>query len=282
MPDIFDWYDAGAPADYNWETNPDSDVPPAVFNPRTDSDEATRDLGLTPEDVSSYSSNPAWKEILKALGLTPTQAGLLAGGVGLSALLGGPTPDTGYKGGIPYLTANRTMLPIPPSTTGYVAPPPVTDAAGAVVPPVAPRRPGSGGVTYFSPMTYTRGTSNPGIMPPVIAPTPVPTPAAPPAGGFPENGFAQGGIASLAKGRLLDGPGDGVSDSIPASIDGHQPAALADGEYVIPARIVSELGNGSTKAGAQRLDAMMKRIQTARRKATDIAANTRADKHLPA
>jgi hypothetical protein len=94
--------------------------------------------------------------------------------------------------------------------------------------------------------------------------------------------FARGGIASLAKGRLLNGPGDGVSDSIRASIDGHQPAALADGEYVIPARIVSELGNGSTKAGAQQLDAMMKRIQTTRRKATDIAANTRATKHLPA
>lgn len=94
--------------------------------------------------------------------------------------------------------------------------------------------------------------------------------------------LARGGIASLAKGRLLNGPGDGVSDSIPASIDGHQPAALADGEYVIPARIVSELGNGSTKAGAQQLDAMMKRIQTTRRKATNIAANTRATKHLPA
>ncbi len=103
-------------------------------------------------------------------------------------------------------------------------------------------------------------------------------------------GYARGGIASLvppppmnyARGRLLNGPGDGVSDSIPATIDGNQPAALADGEYVIPARIVSELGNGSTKAGAKQLDAMMKRIQASRRKATDIAANTRVDKHLPA
>jgi len=60
-------------------------------------------------------------------------------------------------------------------------------------------------------------------------------------------------------GRLLKGPGDGVSDSIPASIGGRQPARLADGEFVVPARIVSELGNGSTEAGARKLYAMMDR-----------------------
>jgi len=81
---------------------------------------------------------------------------------------------------------------------------------------------------------------------------------------------------------LLRGPGDGVSDSIPASINNKQPARLADGEFVIPARIVSELGNGSTEAGARKLYAMMDRIQKSRRKAKNIAANTRADKHLPA
>jgi hypothetical protein len=97
--------------------------------------------------------------------------------------------------------------------------------------------------------------------------------------------LAQGGIASLAKGRLLNGLGDGVSDSIPASIDGHQPAALADGEYVIPARLVSELGNGSTKAGAKRLDIMMQRIQQARGKSmgkNKVAVDSAAYKHLPA
>jgi len=83
-------------------------------------------------------------------------------------------------------------------------------------------------------------------------------------------------------GRLLKGPGDGVSDGIPAVIGGKQPARLADGEFVIPARIVSELGNGSTDAGAKRLYAMMDRIKEARRKAKDIAADTKAYKHLPA
>ena len=86
-------------------------------------------------------------------------------------------------------------------------------------------------------------------------------------------------------GRLLRGPGDGVSDSIPAVIGKKQPARLADGEFVIPARIVSELGNGSTEAGARKLYAMMDRVQKARKKSigkNKVANNSRAYKHLPA
>ena len=99
-----------------------------------------------------------------------------------------------------------------------------------------------------------------------------------------------GGLGSLGGysdgGRLLKGPGDGVSDSIPATIGRKkQPARLADGEFVVPARIVSELGNGSTEAGARKLYAMMDRIQKARGKTVGkgkVAANSRAEKHLPA
>jgi hypothetical protein len=98
--------------------------------------------------------------------------------------------------------------------------------------------------------------------------------------------MAEGGISSLGGysdgGQLLRGPGDGVSDNIPATIGGRQPARLADGEFVVPARIVSELGNGSTDAGARKLYAMMDRIKATRAKAKNIAANTKADKHLPA
>jgi hypothetical protein len=86
-------------------------------------------------------------------------------------------------------------------------------------------------------------------------------------------------------GRLLRGPGDGVSDSIPASIGNRQPARLADGEFVVPARIVSELGNGSTEAGARKLYAMMDRVQKGRRKSVGkgkVAVNSKADKYLPA
>jgi hypothetical protein len=97
-------------------------------------------------------------------------------------------------------------------------------------------------------------------------------------------GYAHGGhLGGYSDGgRLLRGPGDGVSDSIPATIGGKQPARLAEGEFVIPARIVSELGNGSTDAGAKRLYAMMDRIKAKRAKTKNIAANTKAYKYLPA
>jgi hypothetical protein len=102
-------------------------------------------------------------------------------------------------------------------------------------------------------------------------------------------GYAGGGLGSLGGysdgGRLLRGPGDGVSDSIPATIGDRQPARLADGEFVVPARIVSELGNGSTEAGARKLYQMMDRVQHNRRKSIGkgrVATNSRSDKFLPA
>jgi hypothetical protein len=104
--------------------------------------------------------------------------------------------------------------------------------------------------------------------------------------------MARGGMAQQFNlgdysdgGRLLRGPGDGVSDSIPATIGGKRPARLADGEFVVPARIVSEMGNGSTEAGARKLYAMMDRIQKARRGTVGkgrVAKNSRSDKYLPA
>jgi len=111
------------------------------------------------------------------------------------------------------------------------------------------------------------------------------------------DGYAHGGLFALAQGgmsnlgdysdggRLLRGPGDGVSDSIPATIGQKQQARLADGEFVVPARIVSELGNGSTEAGARQLYAMMDRVQKARKKTVGkdkVATNSRAAKLLPA
>ena len=102
-------------------------------------------------------------------------------------------------------------------------------------------------------------------------------------------GLRAGGLSHLGDysdgGRLLRGPGDGVSDSIPAVIGKKQPARLADGEFVVPARIVSELGNGSTEAGARKLYAMMDRIQSARGKTVGkgkVAKNSRSEKYLPA
>lgn len=100
--------------------------------------------------------------------------------------------------------------------------------------------------------------------------------------------MAQGGLAALnafseggmPKGRFLQGAGDGTSDSIPATIGGTQPARLADGEFVIDARTVSEIGNGSSKAGAKKLYAMMERVHKAR-KAAKRGQDSNADRHLP-
>jgi hypothetical protein len=110
-------------------------------------------------------------------------------------------------------------------------------------------RPGQGGITYFDQTQYT----------PKMA--------------------AGGGIS-----RLLKGPGDGVSDSIPAVIGqgmakGGQPAKLARGEYVIDARTVAALGNGSTDAGAERLDKMRKNILRDDRKA-GVGKDSKAYRHL--
>jgi hypothetical protein len=103
---------------------------------------------------------------------------------------------------------------------------------------------------------------------------------------FADGGMTDGNLGGYSDGgQLLKGPGDGVSDSIPASINNRQPARLADGEFVIPARIVSELGNGSTDAGAKRLYEMMDRIQADRKKTVGkgkVAVDSKAKKHLPA
>lgn len=86
--------------------------------------------------------------------------------------------------------------------------------------------------------------------------------------GSPVTMMASGGIADLGSysdgGRLLKGPGDGMSDSIPARIGRRQPARLADGEFVVPADVVSHLGNGSTDAGAKQLYDMMDKVRRAR------------------
>ena len=76
--------------------------------------------------------------------------------------------------------------------------------------------------------------------------------------------MAQGGITALKKGKYLNGNTDGMADKVPATIDGKQPAALSDGEFVIPADVVSHLGNGNSDAGAKVLEQMMARVRKER------------------
>ena len=82
-------------------------------------------------------------------------------------------------------------------------------------------------------------------------------------------------------GRLLKGPGDGMSDEIPATIAHKQPARLAEGEFVVPADVVSHLGNGSTDAGAKHLYKMMDNVRKARTGKPKQAKQIKADKYLP-
>ena len=93
--------------------------------------------------------------------------------------------------------------------------------------------------------------------------------------------MAQGGIASAApKGMYLGGPTDGMADQIPATIDNRQPAALSDGEFVIPADVVSHLGNGNSDAGAKQLYGMMDKIRKARTGSTEQGKQINPQKFL--
>lgn len=98
--------------------------------------------------------------------------------------------------------------------------------------------------------------------------------------------MASGGIADLGSysdgGRLLKGPGDGMSDSIPAKIGSRQPARLADGEFVVPADVVSHLGNGSTDAGAKQLYSMMDRVRKTRTGTKKQGKQINPSKYVPA
>jgi len=95
-------------------------------------------------------------------------------------------------------------------------------------------------------------------------------------------GYAMGGLTALKPGGYLDGQGDGMSDSIPATIEGKQPARLADGEFVVPADVVSHLGNGSSKAGSQRLYSMLDKIRHARTGTKKQGKQINPSKYMPA
>ena len=94
-------------------------------------------------------------------------------------------------------------------------------------------------------------------------------------------GYSLGGYAHGGNPRLLRGPGDGMSDDIPATIGQRQPARLADGEFVVPADVVSHLGNGSTEAGAKKLHGMMDKVRLAKTGKKKQAPQLKTDKFIP-
>jgi hypothetical protein len=185
-------------------------------------------------------------------------------GGGLMGLLGsggGGSRPSGYQGGIPQYTATREMLTQP-----------VTDPA---------RVPGSAGRRYFSDLTYAP------VTPPAAAPatetpaTPTTPTETPPATDTTVQTAAGGGLMQLAKGRYLRGHTDGMEDKLRTTIEGKDPAALSHGEFVVPADVVSHLGNGNSDAGAKRLYQMMDRIRQARTGTKQQGKQIQADKYLP-
>jgi hypothetical protein len=125
------------------------------------------------------------------------------------------------------------------------------------------RRPGSAGRRYFSDTIYAK---QPETTPMSIAEARAK--AKEQAEGIAAlqggTGMAAGGILALREGRYLDGSTDGMADKVPARIDNGQEARLSDGEFVIPADVVSHLGNGNSDAGARVLHEMMNRVRKER------------------
>jgi hypothetical protein len=165
-------------------------------------------------------------------------------------------PQTGYQGEIPEYEVQREVVPSTYDPN---------------------RRPGSGGQRYFTQTQYKPKSETPAT--PMSAEGLAALNAANPArqerrrpGGprIPEpvqeepTGMAAGGIAQLKEGKYLDGASDGMADKVPANIEGKQEARLSDGEFVIPADVVSHLGNGNSDAGAKVLQDMMRRVRKAR------------------
>ena len=97
-----------------------------------------------------------------------------------------------------------------------------------------------------------------------------------------QKGLFGQGYAAGGEPRFLSGGGDGMSDDIPATINGSQPARLADGEFVIPADVVSHIGNGSSKAGAKQLYSMMNKVRKARTGNPKQGKQINPRKYMPA
>ena len=190
--------------------------------------------------------------------------GPMALNYGISQIFPGLTETqrayAGYQGGIPEYDVLRQRVP-------------GTDD------PM--RRPGSSGRRYFTDVQYMpkgQGTP-PALDPAALAAANM---ANPNRQTRPIPALAAGGIATMARGRYLDGATDGMADKVPARIDDQQEARLSDGEFVVPADVVSHLGNGNSDAGAKALFAMMDRVRKTRTGNKKQGKKINARKMLPA
>lgn len=208
--------------------------------------------------------NKAWDWLSSEKG-AEAAAGVIGGG--LATFFGSDRPDpTGYQGKIPNYTYNRQPLPQTQDPN---------------------RRPGGMGRRYFSDGTYSGGGGEgAGGMPSPAINQPAggiaTVPATQPEDEANKQQFAQGGIASLKKGEYLRGKSDGMADEVDATIDSTEPAALSHGEFVIPADVVSHLGNGNSEAGANVLKQMMERVRRERTGNKSQGKEIDPNQHTPA
>ena len=223
------------------------------------------------DDFLGFAKSDTGKSALVGGGSLLLNSGLF------SDFTSGEIPQTGYQGSIPEYEARRETVPSTYDPN---------------------RRPGSGGQRYFTQTQYVPKTEAPAATPMSAeglaalnasnparqersrpggprtpqAPQPNMQAKSPTSEGLPsvptyENETVQmaaGGIATLKKGQYLNGASDGMADEVPANIDGVQEARLSDGEFVIPADVVSHLGNGNSDAGAKVLKDMMARVRKER------------------
>ena len=233
-----------------------------------------------------------WSKIFGKLGdfITSPQGIITLLGTGLGMSSFGQPQGGGWQGTIPTnLIASRERKPMPAYTpyqrsTSPVrgqryftdtkfdrpAPPAAAPAPETSTNPATPAKIESENIpTIPDDFSIAHGGSNVREIdaPEKVAftPTPILTPEQlMPYTNAPVQTKAQGGLLGLAEGRYLRGKTDGMADELPSSIDGKQPAALSHGEFVIPADVVSHLGNGNSDAGADVLYKMMDRVRQAR------------------
>ena len=223
---------------------------------------------LTSGVSDAFTDDPGEDTLLGGIGdFFRSDLGKFVGGVGGSlalkefGLLDSKTPVVGYQGSIPKYEAVRERVPMQQDPN---------------------RRPGSAGRRYFSDVVYAdRPERQPMSVEQARAK------AQQQAQGLavlnmPPQKAATGGIMHMSKGRYLGGATDGMADKIPARIEGGQEARLSDGEFVVPADVVSHLGNGNSDAGAKQLHQMMTRIRKERTGNPKQGKEIKPQKMLPA
>jgi hypothetical protein len=229
-------------------------------------------------------------------------AAVTGGGLaGLSSLNKPSITKVGYQGGLPNLEAQRTMETAPVAGlrpgaggTNYGGAVQYTDPAAHAAAPAAPvqtiqpsagiaANPYAGKMKrdFATPVNQqTTSTGNTATASDVM--TPEQLLQAQQTMQYPTVKAAQGGIMEMAHGgRYLQGETDGMADKLRTSIDGKQPAALSHGEFVIPADVVSHLGNGNSDAGAKKLYSMMDKIRQARTGSKKQGKQINPDKFMP-